>query len=377
MRLTLISSHLGCGGAERIISILANGWSEQGHDVTLVSLYPFDAGTPFFPLHRAIRHRPLGLATGSSGPLEAVAANLGRLRGLRSEIVRSEPQAVISFSGRTNIRVLLASLGLGIPVVICERTDPGHFEMSWQWRLLRGLTYPLADAVCCQTPAALRWLGSLVRGRSYVVPNPVVVPAADRSRTASGLPAGRRLVAMGRLHPVKQFDLLIDVFGGISRSFPDWHLLVLGDGPMRRELAGQIDRLHLGRQVHLLGLVRDPFPILRAGDLFVMTSSREGFPGALCEAMACGMPAVSFDCPSGPACIIRDGVDGVLVPPNDGVSLSVALRRLMTDDAVRERLRARAPEILDRYSLEKFLSAWSRILDDLRLPCCLSPVLDG
>ena len=140
---------------------------------------------------------------------------------------------------------------------------------------------------------------------------------------------------------------------------------MLGRGPLKARLEAQADLLGLKNRVSFVGSVADPFPMLRASGMFVFSSRFEGFGNALVEAMACGLPVISFDCPAGPSDIIRHGVDGLLVPPENVSALAKAMDHLMPNAAERERLAQRAPEVLDRFSRERVLAMWEKLFDDV------------
>jgi GalNAc-alpha-(1->4)-GalNAc-alpha-(1->3)-diNAcBac-PP-undecaprenol alpha-1,4-N-acetyl-D-galactosaminyltransferase len=132
----------------------------------------------------------------------------------------------------------------------------------------------------------------------------------------------------------------------------------LGEGSMRAELEALRAQLGLVECVHLPGSVKNVDAHLRQAELFVMPSRFEGFPMALCEAMACGLPVLAADCLSGPREIVRDGVDGILIPVKDVDALAAGLDRLMGDPAQRQQLAQAAPQVLDRFGLERVMDMW-------------------
>jgi glycosyltransferase involved in cell wall biosynthesis len=285
---------------------------------------------------------------------------------LRRAIRESAPDLIVSFMDIPNVLTLLATQGLNVPVIISERTHPAYYYIGWHWQILRRLVYHRADALVCMTSPVLSWLQQRIRVKGYVIPNPVSAPSL-------ALPAVRRveqkkehiIVAMGRLSREKGFDLLLEAFSRVAGQHPDWSLQILGDGHLRAELEAQVRILNLDGRVEFKGAVDDPFPLLRGADLFVFSSRFEGFGNALCEAMACGLPAISFECPSGPAAIVRHGVDGLLVSAEDVAALAVAMDQLMGDNNERMRLAKRAPDVVLRFSLERILALWSQLFEDV------------
>jgi GalNAc-alpha-(1->4)-GalNAc-alpha-(1->3)-diNAcBac-PP-undecaprenol alpha-1,4-N-acetyl-D-galactosaminyltransferase len=365
MKLTLVISSLERGGAERIISVLAGAWADRGNQVTLITFD--DAEGPAYPLHPEVVVKSLRVPNELARNLfYALYRNVRRVRLLRRLIRQSQPDVVISFLDFPNIITLLAMWRLGIPVIVSERANPQYDGLKPVWKRLRLHLYPRAAALVCQTSAIVTQLQQKMKVRGYAIPNPVELPAPLTSMVPKdGSRNSHTVIAMGRLVPQKGFDLLLEAFARIAGRHPTWSIKVLGKGSLQGQLEAQAGSLGLKDRVSFAGAVSDPFPLLSAADLFVFSSRFEGFGNALTEAMACGLPVISFDCPAGPADIIRHGVDGILVPPEDIAALASAMDRLMGNAAERERLARSAPEVLTRFSLKSVLAMWERVFDDV------------
>ncbi len=363
MRLVLVISHLATGGAQRVLSIMANYWAEKGWHITVLTL---DAGRepPFYDLHPAVTHHPLGLSAHSHTRLQGILNNLRRLWVLRQTIKKDTPQVVISFMDRPNVLTILAGLGLQVPVIISERIDPAHHPIGTEWGLLRQWTYPYCSCLVIQSDAALSYFPPNVRRRACVIPNPVMVPHGKSPSLRSECNKKvKTIMAMGRLCEQKGFDLLLEAFARVSPLHSELSLTVWGEGPLRPGLEQFRDELGLQGRVNFPGRTRHPFEKMRQADLFILSSRYEGFPNVLCEAMACGLPVISFDCPSGPREIITHGADGVLVPPEDVDALAAAIDRLMPSEEERKDLGVQARRITERFALNTVMGMWEGTID--------------
>ncbi len=356
MRLTLVISTLQAGGAERVMAILANTWVQRGNCVTLITLGP--AGNDFYPLDPRVCRIGLNLIKNTRSVLDKLRTGFRRVSTLRQSLRASAPDAIISFIDQTNLLTLIATRGLSCPVIVSERIDPRQEPCSLGGRLLRHLLYPRAEALVVQTNSVRAWARQFVpQPRVAVIPNPVAPPSNIWSPTGDP-----KIVAIGRLHRQKGFDLLIEAFARIAPHHPQWSLEILGEGPERVSLESLIRTLEMSDRVTLRGLVSDITPHLVAAGLFVMPSRYEGFPNALVEAMACGCPVLATDCPSGPGEIIRDGIDGWLVPSENVTALADGLSRLMTGEADRQRLGANASAVLERFGIDRVLELWDNLI---------------
>jgi glycosyltransferase involved in cell wall biosynthesis len=350
-----------CGGAERVMARMMNYWAARGHRVDLLTLA---AGEPFYDLDPRIRHRGLGLTGKSASAVEGVRHNLRRVAALRGAVRELQPDVVVSFMDRMNVLTLLATHRLGIPVVVSERTDAPSHNLGSAWNSLRRLVYRYADALVFPSASARTRAVSLRAPTVRVIPNPIVLSGNGAQRNPGG-EGSKSVVGMGRFTEEKGFDLLIEAFSRVANRHPNWSLCVFGDGPLRDTLSAEAARAGLNNRVFFPGTVSDPFRVFRQADLFVLPSRFEGFPNALCEAMACGLPVVSFDCRSGPAEIVRDGIDGLLVRAGDVKGLASAMDRLMGDPAERSRLANRAPDVTQRFRLDNVMGMWESLLTEI------------
>ncbi len=362
MRITLIISSLSAGGAERVLSTLANEWIGRGHAVTLITLGP--VLTDWFPLDPSVRRIGLDLLVQSMHVAEALRNNLRRLSRLRQAVRDSGPDIVIAFGDTTNVLTLLACTGMGIRTIVSERVDPRQHPLGSGWNRLRSLSYRRAEALVVQTEALRGWAEGIVPKEAvHVIPNPVRSTAAGRTQKGPASDrSGPRVIAMGRLTKQKGFDLLLEAFARCRPHHANWRLCILGEGEERRSLETQASGLHIRDSVEMPGVVKDQDAQLACSDLFVLSSRYEGFPNALLEAMACGLPVIATDCPTGPAEIITHDENGLLVPAGDSTALAEAMQRLMSDADERRRLAARAPEVRQRFSPEVILDRWDRLL---------------
>lgn len=360
MRIALVISSLTSGGAERVLSELANAWVLRGHKVSLITLSGPDI-QPFYPLDRQIQVNHLDQFDKVEVCFFRRLKNIvKRLFKLRKSLKLTNPDVILSFVDVTNIITLFASIGLGIPVVVSERIHPGYHSLPSLYKAARKLIYHRADKVVSQTISASSYFTTLPEEKKIVIPNQVI-KAYRLKQERDILKPINQIISVGRLCIQKDFVTLILAFEKIMNHNQHLRLIIYGEGEERQNLERLIQDLSLTEQVFLPGAIQDIEKALCQADLFVFPSLYEGFPNALCEAMAVGLPVIASNVP-GNRDVIREGVDGRLFNVGDDAQLARLMEELIRDPSQRVQLSEGALDLPNRFRQESILQKWEEVL---------------
>ena len=369
-----IQSTHNSGGMERVLTRKVNYLAQAGHEVSIIT-FDQQGRKPFFELHPKINCYDLSIPYKQHqkpGLLNRLAlyARLPRLRRLhrsRLEQLLLKLRADIVVSMLNEEAYFLPSMQDGSKKVL-----EFHFSQysglqdlrKGIWRLIDGwrkkkeerLARSFDRFIVLTHEDATLW-GSLPNLR--VIPNPLPFYSDSPSDCSA-----HQLLAMGRYDEQKHFDLLIDLWAQLAPEYPDWRLVIAGDGKLRPELTAQVERLGL-KSVELMRPTHQVQELYRASSIYTMTSRYEGLPMVLIEAQQMGLPIVSFACPCGPRDVITDGVDGYLLEVGDHEGFIQALHRLIDSEAERQRMGAAARIASERYDLEHIMKSWLALFDEL------------
>ncbi|MDG2088419.1 MAG: glycosyltransferase family 4 protein [Arenicellaceae bacterium] len=363
MKIALVIASLQSGGAERVAINLANGFAVEGHDVTLITLA--SQQSDFYDVPTNIRRVALDCMATSYAITNALRSNLERISLIRDTLRDLNPSVTISFCTETNVLAILAARRLATKVVVTEHSDPTKNSYRLYWRLLRRAVYPFADYLVSVSKGVQRGFGWMPSIKSKVIYNPISVSSpSEFFDVPEGCDRSKKwITSMGRLDYLKGFDILLDAVSLIRTRLAGWQICIIGDGPLRREIAEKICKLDLQNLIVLTGRLKNPHNVIRQSRLFVMASRLEGFPMAHAEALMCGVPVIATDCPSGPSEMIETGVNGMLVPTESPEDIASALLALIDDTELLARLADGTLEITSRLGIKPIIKQWQALFD--------------
>ena len=348
-KICLVIPSLLAGGMERVISELANYISRDADiEVHLVVLTKTDI---FYDISNGvIIHRP----TYVFNKKNRIYNQVRTLLFLRQILRKINPVSILSYGETYNSFVLLATLFTNLKVYVSDRSKPDKRWGAFH-EVLRRIIYPKAFGIISQTSYSKKFLFKETGHKNIrIIPNPVPCinfPVLERDKI---------ILNVGRIISTKMIDMLLDMFSEINNG--QWTLWIVGDGPLRAELELKAENMGISKNVKFWGSQKDIAWFYSKASIFAFTSISEGFPNALLESMAAGLPAVAFDCIAGPSDLIINGETGFLLQEYDVLAYKEKLRLLIENEKLRLDFGEHAKISSEKYSIEKIGEEYKRLL---------------
>ena len=357
--------HLNCleqGGAERVVSTLANRFVKEGYQVFIATEWTAENE---FAIDERIKRVHVGL-TEKQEKLPGKIQFFSRIKNLRKVLKREKPDVLIAFAQKANYRALMATRFTRIPVIVSVRTNPYLHYVGRQDKILIPLLYPKAAGNVFQTVGAKEFFAQEVQEKSRIILNPINdkyigVPKPESRRKA--------VVQSGRLVDFKNQLMLIEAFMLVHERHPDYVLEIYGgdsrDGT-KELLEESIGRHNASDFIKLMGASDRLEKDLLDAAVFAFSSDWEGLPNALMEAMALGLPIVATDCPcGGPKTLLEDGENGLLVPIKDPEAMAAGINRLIENPEFAEKLGDNARRIAEIANTDAICGQWRDYIEEL------------
>lgn len=395
MQICFVTSTLTSGGSERVMSLLANQLAKRGHKVEIVNL---NQHIVFYPIHEQIK---LSFAEDEVGD-----SLVKKILWLRKHVKVEKPDVVVPFMEAVYCLTLLALIGLKVPVISSERIDPRyspHFR-----NILRRIFLPLTTHLVVQTEDIKAFYPKFIQKKTSIIYNPI-------SETVFHLqeePKQNVIINVGKLDEQKNQQLLIRAFARIADEFPEWKLVIYGEGPERAKLEKLIaslnendsylntkvteelmvngdrlmvndeglmvngderlmvndeglkvkdERLKVKERILLPGRSEKVIEEMNRAKVFAFSSDYEGMSNAIMEAVCVGLPIVTTNV-SGAAELVKDGEGGFVVPIRDEKKLAETLHKLLSDEELREKMAKHNKATAPQFKLDRIVDQWENLL---------------
>lgn len=350
MHIIFTVASMAGGGAERVISILANRLVQKENKITII----MTAGDKLdYILDDRIEAVSIGGLSGGS-----MVKRIQRIRHLRDVFRKHKDAVIVSFGLGSNFYTAAAHVGLKNPLIISERNDPAACPHPH----LRNMVFGCADKLVFQTEDAVKCFPEKLQRKGVVIANPIsenIMPPYQGERE-------KTIAAVGRLEPQKNYPLMLKAFAKFHPEFPEYTLHVFGEGYLRDELQRTVQEMGISDTVVFEGFAKDVHSKIKSASMYVLSSDYEGISNALLEAMALGLPVIATDCPIGGSVLcIQNEVNGLLVPVGDEKALAAAMRRLARDQESADQMGREAVKVRERFSEENITRQWHEVISQL------------
>ncbi len=351
-KIVFVIESLQYGGAERVLTGITDYLAEHDYDITVIT---FLLKEQEYELNQKIKRINLNI------PNNGVQKLIYGVKKLKEALLLQEAQICIAFDILANILLLLAAPH-SMKVVISERNAPKQTALSIYSKILRFLIYPKSDYYVFQTKEAASYYSKKIQMKSTIIPNPILSQLPKKKY----VDLNKEVVAIGRLEKQKNYELMLRSFKEFLKEHEDYTLSIYGIGSEQDNLNQLCRQLDISHQVVFRGNSNKVHEMIIKAEIFLMTSSYEGIPNALMEAMAMGFPVIATNCPAGGvALLIEDGKNGILVDGKDEKKIGHALSCLVENPAYAEQLGISASCVRQRFSLEIVGSQWENMIEQI------------
>lgn len=352
MKISFYISSLSGGGAEKVLTCLANRLALQGNEVHVISL---EKRPQFYTLNdNVILHK----AEYKKG--KKFIEQINDFLFIKKYFRKIKADISISFLTRCNILVLLTNLLSKEKIIVCDRNNPLK-EHSKKIFTLSNIIYKRANKIIVQTKQIKSFYDRRLQDKIDIIENPIDDVALYKQIENKEIKKENTIISIGRLEPQKDFETLIKAFAKIHYKYPDWKVKIFGIGDMQKQLENLAIKCNVKDSVIFSGRTETPFYELKKSKIFVLSTHYEGFPNALCEAMEAGLICIASDCVSGPNELIQNGINGWLFPVGDDIKLSELL--IESIDSVEDiKMGICAAKTTKRLYLEENIKYWKKAI---------------
>lgn len=348
------------GGVNKMILWLGNSLANRGYDVTFCTLYDTYRSERIVDCAKSIQ---LSIPYENNTLKRYFSLFTNIRKKIKYVIQNGEYDYVISFDGLVFFDLLLLRLQYKFKLIVSERADP-NYDNNIVSKFKRKC-YRFADLLVCQTEGAKKCFSKVIRNKTVVIPNPIVIPNEkwDLHAIQSEI---HSIATVGRLHIwQKRQDVLLEAFKIVHDKLHNCVLNIYGSGPDEHILKKKAEDMGISSRVNFHGAVNEVNSLLLKNELFILTSDFEGIPNALLEAMALGMPVISTRCsPGGAELLIEDNVNGFLIKCRDYVGLAERIIALLQDNDKKVDCGDKARESMKRFLPETIINTWDIILNE-------------
>lgn len=354
-------SSLHKGGAERVFVNLAEYFYANGYEVTIVTQY---IGENEYTYSEGI-HREISEIADTEVTSDRIGNFYKRYQKLRNIWKKIKPDLILSCIGKNNFMAVATSIGLPQKVVVSVVGEPTEEYYTKAMRILAKTLFLKADGIVLQTTDSKSFFPGYLQKRTVILQNSVN-PLFIRELYEGE--REKKIVSVGRLDENKNHAMIIKAFHQIHDKYPDYQLLIYGEGESRQKLETLIRECQLENKVYLPGITTDVIQAIEKAAMFILSSYTEGMPNALIEAMCLGLPVISTDCPcGGPKELITTGENGILIPVNDIDALAAAMEQIISDEKVSTMLGNNAAKICNRVNPEVTNQCWRDYFEQIML----------